>query len=81
MPSIDKFIDWTKAGRRSVEVSITTISAQDAPIKVWCYDYDLSFGKHVGIDDDPPTEEAMRAQEKAALLDRLAEIDKPVIPE
>ena len=65
---ISKFVEWAGLGDR--KVTITCCGRQSKP-QVWCYDYDLMAGKHVAIDDDPPTSSMLIAAQRAFLKRQL----------
>ena len=67
---ISKFVEWAGLGDR--EVTITY--GRQSKMQVWCYDYDLMAGKHVEIDDDPPTSSMLIAAQRAFLQRQLNQI-------
>jgi len=64
---ISKFMSWVEMGNRKVAIHYDRHST----LQVWCYDYDLMAGKHVEIDDDPPTSSMLIAEKRAFLQRQL----------
>ena len=68
---ISKFVEWAGLGDREVTI---TCGRRQSKLQVWCYDYDLMAGKHVEIDDDPPTSSMLIAEKRAYLQRQLNQI-------
>ena len=64
---ISKFVEWADRGDREV----TIICGRRSKLQVWCYDYDLMAGKHVEIDEEPPTSSMLIAAQRAFLKRQL----------
>ena len=68
---ITKYLDWQKQGNRSIDLT----AEPNSPVKIWCYDYDLSVGAYVTHPAPPPTTEELKDKMAARLRAELATLE------
>ena len=73
MLTIESLIEWTRQGRRSVQVDISS-QTDRCNITLWVYDFSVQQGRFVGMDDDLPTTDDLANQRRAELERQLKEL-------
>ena len=68
---ITKYLDWQKQGNRSIDLK----AEPNSPVKIWCYDYDLSAGAYVSPPAPLPTTDELKAKVAALLLAELVNLE------
>ena len=73
MLTFESLIEWTRQGRRSVQVDITS-QTEVHNISAWLYDFSVQQGRFVGVDDELPTTDDLANMRRAELERQLKEL-------
>ena len=73
MLTFESLIEWTRQGRRSVQVDITS-QTDKHNITAWVYDFDVQQGRFVGVDEELPTKDELANMRRAELERQLKEL-------
>lgn len=73
MLTFDDLIAWTKDGRRSIQVDISS-QTDMCNITLWAYDFDIQHGRFVEVCDELPTKEELNNMRRAELERQLKEL-------